>query len=68
MEFLKKYLTVGIIIKLICIFILIFTIFSKFDNILNLSISVVLILLLIGLSSQEIKVNHKKHKLLEKQL
>ncbi len=68
MEFLKKYLTVGIIIKLICIFILIFTIFSKFDNILNLSISVVLILLLIGLSSQEIKAIHKKHKLLEKQL
>lgn len=67
MQSMKKYLTVSIVVKVICIFILIFTISSKIDNILNLSISIILILLLIGISYREIKYIYKKNNSLKKE-
>lgn len=61
MNFLKKYLTVGMGIKIVCTLILVFTLPTKINDISSVLISLVLILLILSLIIQDIKVINAKH-------
>lgn len=61
MSFIKKYLTAGMIIQIVCITILITTLPLKLNDVFSSLISIVLILLLIGLVIQEVKAINLKN-------